>query len=392
MSALTIHFELAVLTAMILFMALLPRLIVFTSNKFLQYSHMSKEPIAGRNTITKKQPAVEVLSVLPGCKVRTAAATRSAQLTAADAELLEILDALSLTRSQRRFASEATRSRYLKAANGSADRASLKLLATLEWRASFLSDAGDAPRATHCELCARDPDSHCFFNLGKDARGWELIYCCPARGRVKTPEENLRHMCMVLEDAFDHGAAGGRFAWMIDLHGMGMADMDPRSAALVAPVLMQHYVGRLGQAVLLDAPHVFKMFWRTISRLLDAPTARRFKMLTTDDNEAYFRENLTPQQAAFMTKILSTRAAPGSYPPSFSAHVAKRPSPFRIDLDLTRCHDAQPASAVVVNRDETPPPTTPHLAEAAAAARRGSSGLCGALACCLAPLPARAVS
>ena len=139
-------------------------------------------------------------------------------------------------------------------------------------------------------------------------------------------------MTMVMEDVFDRGAISGRFVWMIDLHNLGMGDLDPRVATGAVPLLMQHQVGRLGQAVLLDAPFIFGMFWSAVTPLLDQPTADRVMPLSAANMPSYFEEHLTPKQARFMTEVLAIRATPGAYPPAFAGAFARR-TPFRIPLE-----------------------------------------------------------
>lgn len=260
-----------------------------------------------------------------------AANPREQRKIGAEAELRAKLDALALTPSQRRFCSADTQMRYLKGSSYDATRALGWLQQTLKWRASWLREGADAPAPIHCECCVRDLNSHAFISLGRDKAGWEVVYCCPARSIMKDPETQLRHMTMVLERAFDHGAAPGRFRWMIDLRNMGLADLDPRVGTGAAPMIMSHYPGRLGQAVLLDAPGIFIGFWKMISQALDAPTRARFNLLPKEDKQAYFKEHLYPTQAHFMTEILKTKAAPGSYPTHIPA-VARR-SPFHVPLD-----------------------------------------------------------
>ena len=335
---------------------------------------------------------------------RNGESQQKAATAAADAELLELLNLHSLRAEERHFLSEATRVRYLKDSRNDVERASQKIRRTLAWRASFLGDAiRDAHKPLHCAHCARDPDSHCFLSLGPDRRGWQLLYCCPARGKYKAAEEQMRHMCLCLEAAFDRGAAPGRFRWLIDLRGMGLADMDPRVASGAAPMLMQHQLGRLGQAVLLDAPPLFQAFWRTVSPLLDAASASRFHFLTRAEQDGYFEEHLTAAQARFVQAVLQTRAAPGAFPPGFERTA------FRVVLpDDEGAHGAADAEAVCPpcsSSGGTPPGGAPRSDEAiitgtkvpgrglcqaprheAIDAVRGQSplgALCGSLARCL---------
>lgn len=168
--------------------------------------------------------------------------------------------------------------------------------------------------------------------------------------------------------------------------------MDPRVATGAAPVLMQHQIGRLGQAVLLDAPPLFKMFWRTISPLLDRATASRFQFLTPHDKDDYFSQFLTPAQARFMKEILETRAVPGSFPPCLAPHAR---SPFRIELSTPcrserhggcggACQQGEAVLAAPLARERRPPACASKDEMAEMAVNQSAMGaLCGSLGRCL---------
>ena len=77
--------------------------------------------------------------------------------------------------------------------SGTNVRTLARLKETLAWRTSFLCEGAAEPLTPHCKWCADDSCSHFFFSLGKDKRGWELLYCCPARTRSKDPNGQLWH-------------------------------------------------------------------------------------------------------------------------------------------------------------------------------------------------------
>lgn len=240
----------------------------------------------------------------------TTTATENSNADDALARLRTILDEHTLTQPQTHFCTDATLLRYLEACRHDVSRAYARILNTLEWRAA----KGLEYRPMFCRECEDDEANHCFFGLGQDRRGLEVMYCNPGRARVKDPESCLMHMFKALESVFEGNALPGKIAWMIDLHGMGWRDLDPRTGSGAVPVLANHYPERLAQVCLLDSPAIFKMLWSSIQPLLDPVTASKVMMLRGDDMTDYFNEYLTPKQTEFMEKILKMPAKPGCYP------------------------------------------------------------------------------
>ena len=87
-----------------------------------------------------------------------------------------------------------------------------------------LRDPRGHPR---CEPCSRDPRSHCFYEIGLDAKGRHVIYSNAARAGNKVVMDNMMHMAYELERVFDGNRKGGKLVWWIDLRGMGMKELDP---------------------------------------------------------------------------------------------------------------------------------------------------------------------
>ena len=115
--------------------------------------------------------------------------------------------------------------RYLESTGGKVKQAASGLNATLKWRDKEGLNASPAPRA--CEKCEKDPYAHCIFSIGRDRRGWEVFYSCPGRSRAKDPTSGIRHMVLAFERAFEVPNPPSHFVLLVDLHGFGLADMDP---------------------------------------------------------------------------------------------------------------------------------------------------------------------
>lgn len=209
---------------------------------------------------------------------------------------------------QRTFLSDNTLIRHIEARDGDLDKASAMIEETLAWRSKHIDGV-----PLSCPSCVANKDAHCFFPIGKDSRGWMLIYSCAARAIDKKPESSIVHMSTMLERIFEGNSAPGKIVWIIDMHGFGFADMDSTMARKSVPIFQDHYPERMGQIVILDPPAPFKALWEVVSELVDPVTKRKVKLLRKDKHE-YFRRHCNEAQVAFLEGVLRTDARPGSYP------------------------------------------------------------------------------
>ena len=116
---------------------------------------------------------------------------------------------------RRRFCSDDTLLRYLRA-RASDETASLALVqSTLAWRESTLL-AGAVGSTPVCEACGVDPCSHCFFRVGTDVDGNQVMYSCAARAVNKDPRANCQHMACEVDRIFKGNSSTGRIVWIID--------------------------------------------------------------------------------------------------------------------------------------------------------------------------------
>lgn len=215
-----------------------------------------------------------------------------------------------LTPAQAHFCSDATLLRYLEARDGDLDEATDMLRSSLHWRAHNVDSLGPV-----CHACKADPTSHCFFSIGKDRRGWDLLYSSPGKAASKDVMSSVAHMALMLEQCFDRGARSGKAVWIIDLRGIGWRDLDPNMGRTVVPMFSAHYPERMGQIVVLHAPFFFKAVWELISSLVDPVTNMKIRMLRGDEAiDAYFADYAMPDQRAFIAANLATKPRPGHWP------------------------------------------------------------------------------
>ena len=151
-------------------------------------------------------------------------AATSAKMEKAEARLPDLRALLEaheppLLPGQSAFCSDGTLLRYLSSSS-SVSKAHSSLLSTLKWRASKGFDSFTFSNPRCCEHCAKDDTAHCVFSIGTDSRGWEIVYCCPPRGRMKDPPSASAHFLKTIESALERAPVPGTGECLlaVDLH------------------------------------------------------------------------------------------------------------------------------------------------------------------------------
>ena len=203
-----------------------------------------------------------------------------------------------------------------------------------------------------CPDCGDDPFGHCLFSIGRDKRGWELFYSCPGRSRGKAPAAIERHFIAQMEAAFNRPNAPTHFCLMVDLHGFGLSDLDPRVGARMVQLLLTHYPDRIAQCAILDSPWVFGACWQLIKGMLDPLMQTKAAFLRGEQMSEYFARWFSPEQTQFMNEIVKLRAG-------FS-HAAFPPitPQIRLPIGPSDAYMRETASSSV---EESAPSTSPNV-------------------------------
>ena len=179
------------------------------------------------------------------------------------------------------------------------------LAATLRWRADF-----GASTLHTCAVCDVDPFAHCLFSIGVDRRGWEVAYSCAGRTTKKDATSICRHLVAFLEAIFERPNPPTHFCLLLDLHGLGVGDLDPRVAIRAITILLSHYPDRVGQVALVDAPWFFSAIWSVLCKAIDPLSQQKALMLSRGaPTEDHLQRYLSDEQAQFMREMLNLRAA-----------------------------------------------------------------------------------
>jgi hypothetical protein len=63
--------------------------------------------------------------------------------------------------------------------------------------------------------------------------------------------------------------------WVLDFHGFGLADCDPRLARIFLNLSAAHYPERLGHFFIVSAPALFNTLWKAIQGMVDPVTREK---------------------------------------------------------------------------------------------------------------------
>lgn len=100
----------------------------------------------------------------------------------------------------------------------------------------------------------------------------------PGRENTKPSDRQLRHLVYVLERAIDLMPPGQDSLVIIVDYKSATLRTNPSIsvAAKVLTILQQHYVERLGRAIVVNLPFILNFFYKGISPFLDPVTRDKF--------------------------------------------------------------------------------------------------------------------
>merc|ERR1712107_69407 len=104
---------------------------------------------------------------------------------------------------------------------------------TLEWRIQ------NRELLSHmtCPHCAANPLSHDARCFGVDPEGDLVFMNCFALPRNLDPESIEQHMTCLFEQSLKAYPQARKWTWIIDMHGCGLAHLDPRTSMRLLSLL-----------------------------------------------------------------------------------------------------------------------------------------------------------
>lgn len=162
--------------------------------------------------------------------------------------------------------------RYLRATKWDVPSAKKRLTDTIAWRREY---GVDSLKAEDLEPEAQTGKETI---LGFDNKGRPLHYMHPSRNTTKETPRQMQFAVWILERAIDVMPPGVEMlALLINFGGKKSNPTSISNAKLMLYILQNHYVERLGIALCINVPWIFKAFWNAIYPFIDPVTKGKCK-------------------------------------------------------------------------------------------------------------------
>ena len=162
--------------------------------------------------------------------------------------------------------------RYLRATKWDVTQAKKRLTETIIWRREYGVDSLDP------SYLEPEAETGKETILGFDNKGRPLHYMHPNRNTTKESPRQMQFAVWILERAIDLMPPGvEQLALLINFGGKKGQPTSISNAKLMLYILQNHYVERLGIALCINVPWIFKAFWNAIYPFIDPVTKSKCK-------------------------------------------------------------------------------------------------------------------
>ncbi|CAO1618135.1 unnamed protein product [Sympodiomycopsis kandeliae] len=162
--------------------------------------------------------------------------------------------------------------RYLRACKWDSDHAIKRLTETIAWRREFGVDN------IKPEDVEEEAKSGKETVMGFDNYARPLHYMHPHRNNTKESPRQMKFAVWILEACIDLMPPGvEQLALLINFDSKSRNPTSISNAKLMLYILQNHYVERLGVALCINVPWVFKAFWNAIQAFIDPVTKSKCK-------------------------------------------------------------------------------------------------------------------
>lgn len=73
-----------------------------------------------------------------------------------------------------------------------------------------------------------------------------------------------------------------KWVWVMDFHGFGFADCNPKIGKIFLDITATHYPERLGNIIVAGAPSLFNGLWSMLKPLVDEVTKEKIRFVPYD--------------------------------------------------------------------------------------------------------------
>lgn len=175
-----------------------------------------------------------------------------------------------LTEEELKICDDAMICRYIRATSGDLHHSVKRIKDTLSWWEK------EHPQEMVCTACQKDAKSHYMHVVGHDLSDRPVIYSCLELATNRNIEDNRKHMISTFEQAIRFMPPGVEsWCWVLDFHGFGLSDCDPRLAKIFLNISAAHYPERLGNFFVVSAPMLFNTLWKAIAPMVDPVTREK---------------------------------------------------------------------------------------------------------------------
>ncbi|KAI4327592.1 hypothetical protein L6164_020032 [Bauhinia variegata] len=182
-----------------------------------------------------------------------------------------------------KYCTDACIRRYLEARNWNFEKSKKMLEETLKWRASYKPEEIRWPEVAHEGETGKV--SRANFH---DRHGRTVLILRPGMQNTASPENNIRHLVYLLENAILNLSEGQeQMSWLIDFTGFSLnTNLSIKTARDIIHILQNHYPERLGIAFLYNPPRIFQAFYKAVKYFLDTKTAQKVKFVYPKNKES----------------------------------------------------------------------------------------------------------
>ncbi|KAK7360007.1 hypothetical protein VNO77_01979 [Canavalia gladiata] len=201
-----------------------------------------------------------------------------------DTKVAELRAALGPLSGRRlKYCTDACLRRYLEARNWNVDKAKKMLEETLKWRSTFKPEEIRWAEVAHEGETGKV--SRAKFH---DRHGRTVLIMRPGMQNTASPEDNIKHLVYLLENAILNLAEGQeQMSWLIDFTGFSVSTSVPiKTARDIINILQNHYPERLAIAFLHNPPRIFQAFWKAVKFFLDTKTAQKVKFVYPNNKDS----------------------------------------------------------------------------------------------------------
>ncbi|XP_020107977.1 random slug protein 5-like isoform X1 [Ananas comosus] len=180
------------------------------------------------------------------------------------------------------FCSDACISRYLRARNWSAEKASKMLKETVKWRLEY------KPESIRWDDISHEAETGKIYRADYvDKYGRAVLVMRPGFQNTTSTEGQIKYLVYCMENAIlSLTADQEQMVWLIDFQGWTMASVSVKVTRETAHVLQDYYPERLGLGILYNPPRIFESFWKIVKPFLDHKTYKKVKFVYSDDTES----------------------------------------------------------------------------------------------------------